>query len=191
MATGTLQRMGHEDLPHTGRNIIEILLSRFPGHRHRGMLPWTHSQKSGSDQGLGILRIPFVTGHLLNDKLVKGFILIEGSNHIVPIPPGILSLIVIGKSRRVCIANHIEPMSPPLFTITGIFQQSVDHFSESFIVGRSVLEKGIHFFGCRGQPNQVKGRTPDQGTTISLFGRTQSNMIQLVIDKCVHRMSPF
>ena len=66
---------------------------------------------------LSFIGIQFITGQLLNDESIVGFILIKCTDHIIPVTIGIESGVIIGETTRVGIACDIQPVSGKIFTI--------------------------------------------------------------------------
>ena len=67
-----------------------------------------------------------ITGDLLDDKLVKGHISIEGVNHPVTVGPAIAKLVGL-ETIAIGVARQIQPRTCPALSITRRGQQLVDH----------------------------------------------------------------
>ena len=117
MALCTAQHLTQKGLPDCIDRIIEILL---PGHRlhaHPGMFVGSHPQVTDGQLVAGIRLVQFISGNLLCHELVERHISIEGTNNVIPIPPGDRTRIVTGKATGVSITGDIQPVLGPLFSI--------------------------------------------------------------------------
>ena len=127
MALGTSQGCGEK---HFANVIDEVIQVQLPGNRlrdHRGP-PGPRPEKTGGDQVLCVSWIQFITGNLLDHKLVVRLVLVKGANDIITVSPEIRSLIVIGEAGRIGVPHHIQPVLAPTFTIMGAGKQTVDQF---------------------------------------------------------------
>ena len=83
--------------------------------------------------------MPFISGDLFQDKVIKRFVPVERTDHIVSVPRGGRSFIVVGETRGICIANDVQPMSAPLFAVTGIVKQAVDYSCKGLFIRVAVI----------------------------------------------------
>ena len=110
VAASALQGMCQERFADAISNVVKKSLPSDFGNFHSGQFPGAHAQKARCDNRVRIVRIHFITRDLLSDELVIGLVLVEGTNHVVSIPPRVTTFKVVGKTRTVCITSHIQPM---------------------------------------------------------------------------------
>ena len=72
------------------------------------------------------VRIEFIPGELLSYEVCIGFVLVERSNHVVPIAIGGRPKIILLVSIRLGEANQIQPESSPTLPVSRVVQQSID-----------------------------------------------------------------
>ena len=77
--------------------------------------------------GIGLCRPQFIAGHLFHQEPVERFALIETPDYIIAVTPRLFVIDVGFIAARVCIANHIQPITSQAFTKRSGRQQSVDH----------------------------------------------------------------
>ncbi len=70
-----------------------------------------------------------ISSNLFLDELVVGCVRVESRDTVVAIWPGVGSLGVNFEAVRIRIANDIEPVLSPAFTVAWRRQQTFDHFS--------------------------------------------------------------
>src|SRR5262249_53903897 len=75
-----------------------------------------------------------IGGELVLNKLVKGQVLIEGADHIIPvgISVGAQSIFAICQNEifRIGVASDVEPMSAPAFAVAGGGEEPFDDVCE-------------------------------------------------------------
>ena len=94
-----------------------------------------------------------VPGKLPSGELVKGKVVVEGTDHPVAVGPH-AALVVEVQAVSVRITGGIEPGARHVFAIARGRQESVHDALVS--AGRAVGEKGIHFRGCGRKPGKVQ-----------------------------------
>ena len=126
VATGALQGLGEEGFADAVGDIIEEALPCDLGHLHGGEFPRTHTEESGGDDELGIVRVDLIAGDLLADEFVVRFVVVEGAYHVIAIAPGITAFVVVGEATAVGVAGDIEPVLGHAFAVVGTGEEAID-----------------------------------------------------------------
>ncbi len=147
-----------------GEHVIELVVANllfvFLCVCRGGRPPWSGSQKSRGDHGLGIGGRILVTGNLPLRKGVEGEVLIQRPNHPVAIRPGMGAVEVGFVAIAVGVTSHIEPVPPPSFTVAGAREESVD---EPLVgIGRRIFNEPCNVLGTGGQAVESKGDPADE-----------------------------
>ena len=155
----------------------------FPKLRVSDEIPGTRGNEARGDNTLRVIRKQDVAGQLFFQKACVRFVVVERTNHVVSVGPGIEARLVFVVAMRLTIVNRVQPVSSPTFSITWRRQQTVDQF----FVGerRLVVHKIPHFFRSRRKTVQVVGQAPNQGTSIGLGRRRQAFLLELCQNECV------
>ena len=109
-----------------GNQIVEVFVPPFrvvflaEGH------PRTRAEEPGGDQRVIGPGIELVAGELFLQKDVVRLVLIERANHIVPITPGVGTVVVLLEAARVRVARHVQPMPPPPLAVMRRGEQPID-----------------------------------------------------------------
>ena len=170
------------DLKGVGDDLIarQLRLRRTVARRIGG-----HAQETGGHQTIQIAvgqiggdgRQEFVASQLLGDEIVEGAILVEGPDHVVAVSPGPRTLgIGLHAPVGVGISRHIEPVTPPTFTISRRIQKPI-HPALVGGIGR-VRHEGIDFFWSRRKTSQVEGQPADQLLRFRGLGKAQALLLQ-------------
>ena len=72
-----------------------------------------------------------IPGNLFNHKFIVRLVLIEGTNDIVAVTPGIRSFIVIGVTAGISIAGYIQPVLSPAFTVMRAGEKFINELAPS------------------------------------------------------------
>ena len=67
-----------------------------------------------------------VAGDLLLHETAVGFVLIEGTDHVIAIGPGVGPRLVLVVAMRFAVMDHIQPVPGPAFAVAGRGQQPID-----------------------------------------------------------------
>ena len=175
MAFGTAQLVGEEGDADGVDDVIEVLLAGHDRDAHRGVLPGSHAQEAGGDEMVGVAGLELIAGQLFTDELVVGFVGVEAADHVVAVAPGVWSRIVVGETRRVGVAHHVEPVAGHLFAVVGAPEEPLNERLPGlawifFPVGEEIID----LLRARRQAGQVVGRAPDEGCGVRSRGRSQA-----------------
>ena len=163
------------------------MLPGDPEYAHSGLLPWTHPEESRRHQVLYIALIDFIARNLLPDKLVVGLVGIKGPHHVIPVTPRVGPGVVIGKSCRVRIAGHIQPMAPELLPVMGAGHKAAGVGPHRGLrIFSKLLLKLLNLARRRRQAGQSESHPPDQFSRTCHRGRFQTSLLQPAINKPVH-----
>src|SRR5581483_4579022 len=83
------------------------------------------------------------------------------------------------------VANHVEPVPPPLLAVSGRSEQAVNYFLESR--RRLVAEERLNLFGRRRQSGQVESSASDQRALVGVGNRLQVFFFKFCEDEVVNR----
>jgi hypothetical protein len=100
----------------------------FPHAYHQCLIPWTRSQEPKRDGSLGIVWKKCVAGYLFLHEAKVRFVLVQRSNDIVTIMPGVRTYVVMIVAVGIGIVCYIEPMPSPMLAIAWGGEQLVYHF---------------------------------------------------------------
>ena len=100
-----------------------------------------------------------ISSQLLDHKLIKRQIAVEGPHHPVSIGPH-LSVVIQVQPVGIAIASGIEPEPGHMLTVVGRLHEPVNHFFVS--VWRGIGQKGINFLRSGWQAGQVQRDPADQ-----------------------------
>ena len=144
-------------------HVIQILLPRDRGYAHRRVLPRAHAQEAGREHVIGVVGLEFITGDLLAHKLVVRLVGIKRAHHVIAIPPRVRPRVVIGKSGRIRVPHHIQPMPRHLLAVMRAGQQPIDQRRPSRV--RILLPRRDKFkclLRSRRQAGEAVGHPPYQ-----------------------------
>ena len=126
---------------HRGRQNLELV--GYNGHplgdeslRNAVRAVRTHSQEACCDEFVAILGVErqrlslvieqFVAGDLFRKELVVWLVRVEGTNHPVPVAPGMRAhRVEVDLALRVRVSRRIQPASPPVLAVAIRLEQSV------------------------------------------------------------------
>ena len=120
---------------------------------------------------LGVVGLEQIAGNLLPDELVIGQIAIEGGDDVVAVPVGVRVGQILVETVRLRIADDVEPVPAPTFTVAGRVEQTIDQPGERF--GRVVGQEGVDFLRCRRQAVQIERGAADQRPPVGRPRRLQ------------------
>src|SRR5262249_32766121 len=106
--------------------------------------PGTDPVVSRGSQAVLVPVFEFVPGQLLKDEPGVGFVLIEGPDDVVPVPPGVGDVIVMLIAGAVRVAHHIEPEPAPSLPVMRGGEQALDQILIG--AGRWIAREGVYFF---------------------------------------------
>ena len=170
VTAGALQGMGEEGLANAIAHVVKEALSGDLRHLHPRQFPWAHAQETRRDDHLRIIRLDLVARDLLADELIVALIRVEGTHHVIPITPGVPSLVVIGEAGRIGVTGHVQPVLGHALSVVRGREQPVDQGGEGLGLGPRVFDEGRYFFRLRRQAKQVERRAADQGDTVGSRG---------------------
>ena len=147
VALETAHRGTEKRLAHGIDHIIQIKLPRLRYLHHR-RIPRAHAQKRTGHQLLSLAGVvllsvlarvlklipvtgtlaqrgigQFVTGDLLNHKLIVRPVFVKSTDDIVTVPPHVGALVVVGVTSRVGVTGDIQPMLSPTLAVMRTGQQ--------------------------------------------------------------------
>ena len=150
MALETAHRGAEKRLAHGIDHIIQIKLPRLWFLHHR-RIPRAHAQKRTGHQLLSLASVvllsvlarvlklipitdalaqrgigQFVTGNLLDHKLIVRLVFVEGTDDIVTVAPHVGALVVVGVTSSVGVTGDIQPMLSPTLAVMRTGQQRGD-----------------------------------------------------------------
>ena len=96
------------------------------------------------------------------DELVVRLVIVEGTNHVIAIAPGIPSLVVVRETGRIRVARHIKPMLRHALAVVRGDEQTLDNIGKGFCIRPRVLHERFHLFRLRRQADEVKRRASNQ-----------------------------
>ena len=156
----------------------------------------SHAQESGSDQRFHLIRsqgielsvvYQLVARDLLQQESVVGFVVVEGSDDVVPVAVGMGPQIVgMDLSFGVGVPGRIQPVSAPAFPVLRGIQQPVDQPFIGLRVGVPVV--GPDFVGGGRQAHQVQVGAAHQGQAVGRGSKTEPAGLQLFQQKGVDRV---
>ena len=144
-------------------------------------------QKTGRDLRLRIPRKQFISRKLFLHKLVIGFVFIKRLDHIIPVTPGIGTIVINPVSVRIRIPHQIQPMPRPAFPILGAREQLIDNLFIRIV--RRITDKRCDLFRRWRQSNQVKINATNERRTICFTGWRQPMGLHLGDDKVINRVT--
>ena len=113
---------------------------------------------------------------LFGEKLVEGHVGIEGVDHIVAIPPGLLKHHRPPAPARLRKPRDVEPVAGHPLTKLRRFQQPVDH--RCLRLAGAVFQKRFQCLGCGRQAGEVKGHPPQPGPSLGIGSRLLAGRFQ-------------
>ena len=126
---------------------------------------------------MGSRRREQIARYLLDDETVVGHVGVEGVDHVIPVAPGFRKIEILIQAGGVGVANDVQPMPPPSFTVSRRGQQAI-HQPGECSRGR-VRKEFLDLIHCRRQTVKVEFRSPQQGQPGSLRGRGETVFFQL------------
>ena len=133
VALGASQWRPEKGLPNVVHHIIKIVLPADNWRRHGGVLPWSHAKESLGHNHLRVLGIQVFPSHLFKNKPGIGFILIEGTDNVVAITPGVGSLEVVRETAGVSVTGDVQPVLTPTLSVMRAFQQTINQIHISLM----------------------------------------------------------
>ena len=196
VAAGAGQGQAHhrraQDLDLIGNHVQPL------GHEVLGAGPGAvgrHAQEAGGNQrfhlvgsqGLnGAVVHQLVARDLLQQEAVVGFVVVEGSDDVIPVAIGMGPQIVgMDLSFGIGIAGGIQPVSAPTFPVVHGIQQPVDQPFVGLRVG--VLMVGSDFRGRRRQAHQVQVGPAYQGQAVGRGSEGEPAGLQLFQQEGIDR----
>ena len=148
-------------------------------------VPRTGRDEPGRDDAPRVARLEHVAGDLLADESAVRHILIQGSDHIIAIGPGMIPALVLVVAVGIAVVDDVEPVPAPSLAVSGRGEQPIDQL----LVGiRGVVaEEPVDLLGRRRQAVQVEGEAADQGPAIGLGAVMQPLGLQPAEDERVDR----
>ena len=126
-----------------------------------------------------------IIGELHDDELIVWKVAVKSLHHPVAIKPsrcgGIEPL-----GRLVRVTSQVEPMPPPAFAVVRGSEQTFHDLFKG--IRRIVSHEGIHFLGCRREPDQVEAHSTNQDAPARLWVREQAVFLHFLKEKTVDRV---
>ena len=165
-------------LSHVDRRVAPVSHVPEPGPQHR-LVGSRHRVTSRARQ-----EIPC---DVLDQEQVVGHIVIERSDHVVAVFPGVGCDVIGLVTARLGKSHQVQPVASPVFTKTSAGEKPInDPFVR--LVG-PVAEEGIHL-GRRGwHATEIVGHPPQPGRPVRIGHRCQLPGHQLFQDVLVNRRS--
>ena len=117
VALGALEWVGEEGLADGVDDVIEPELAGLLEDGHGGLLPRSHAEEAGGDEGVGVSGGEFVAGKLLEDEGGEGFILVEAADDVVAVAPGVGAGVVVCEAGGIGVADDIEPVAAEVLAV--------------------------------------------------------------------------
>ena len=111
-----------------------------------------------------------VAGHLLDDKLVVGQVLVERPDQVVSVAVGERDVVIELVPRRFGEPDQVHPVPRPALAVVRRSKQTVDHPGERLSRRGRVVLKRRNLLGSRREADEVERRAADQGGTVSVGG---------------------
>ena len=171
---GQAQECGHGVHHH----IVAIVVARdqaiglaFRQFNMPDKIPRPGGDETGGHNAVGIARKQHVPGELLLDETRIGGVVVEGSNDVVAVRPGVGPRFVFVVTVGFAVVNHIQPVSRPAFAVTRRAQQAIDH---GFVrIRAAVRNELLDLLRRRRQPGEIKAEPPDQRHAVGFRGRSE------------------
>ena len=139
MATST----GNRDTEKGLRDGVDLLISEIHGELARISAIErfrADGEKAGGDEVFRAFSIALVrhqvTGDLLADELIKGFVLVNRVDDVIAIPPGLREGHIDIAARGLGIAGDIEPVTCPTFGELAAVEQLIEQAIGGHLLGR-------------------------------------------------------
>jgi len=126
VATGALNGHGAKGIEDIRYHVVTVQVA---GHlavdlrlRHLSMsyeIPRSGSEKTESEDTIGLTRVKSVAGNLFLYELPIGFVLIEGAYDVITIGPGIGAKLILVVPASVGVLGHVQPMAGETFPVAG------------------------------------------------------------------------
>ena len=126
-----------------------------------------------------------VARNVLTNELIVRNVFIEGADHVVAIAPRLPFVVVVLMTIRFGIANEIEPVPRPAFSIVRRCQQPFDHLLKG--VGRFVVHKGLRLCRSWGQSDQVERHPSNQRSSVRRRSGLKSLLLEFCEQECIDR----
>ena len=126
-----------------------------------------------------------IPSELLDGKLVKPLVLVEGADGIISESPDTAPRIT-WITCRICIPGQIHPEPRPVLPKSGFRQQPV-HKTNVGVWGTVALEP-LQLRQCRGKPRQIQRRPPRQRCAVRLGRNLEPLGYKAAVKKAVHRV---
>ena len=179
---GAVHRQAKEDLRSRQQDVVQVVVERL-FLADRFIIPDSETVVAGCDDGVGRSRFEFVASQLLLNELRVRLVGVEAVDDVVAVPPrkrlGIIAFVAVAFG----VANQVEPMSPPAFSILRRVQQPVDDLFERAV--RLVIDEGFDVADRRRQASEVVVRSADQFLFFGRRSRCQIGGFKLLQDEVV------
>ena len=168
VAAGAADAQPEEDLARDVGDVIQDV-GPLPAHVALVVFVGPEPEVAGRHPQLGIVGIELVTGKLLGQEAVVGFVGVEGPHDIVAVTPGLGTDGILPVTVRLGIAHEVEPVPPPALAVARRGQQAVDQSLVSFrgVVG----EECVDFLGGRRQARSGRRWHVESRSACRLQGR--------------------
>ena len=120
----------------------------------------TEAVEAGRDEGLVFAGGDLIAGQLFLNKTIVRLIVVEGTNHVIAVAPGIGTEIVVLETLGLGEPDNVQPVLAPVLSVMFARQQAIDNLLPGF--GRSVIYECGNF-GRRGwKTREIERDAADQ-----------------------------
>ena len=117
VAAGTLNSHAQNSASQCFQHIIQIIPAPFRIVFFTEIYPGSGSQESGGNARLMSGVVELISRQLFGNKLVVRFVIVESSNDIIAIAPGVGPVYILFIAIGVGITGYIQPVAAPAFPI--------------------------------------------------------------------------
>ena len=171
VTTGAVDRDPQKGLTDGADKIFQFFLPHPGLHDRAGLavadlVPGTGDEEPGGNDTVPTHGFQHIPRNLLSREQIIGLVGIETPDHIVPVTPGIRPELVPLKPLAFTVADDIEPMPRPAFTVAGGGQKSLDQLCGGGPVTVRIRHEGLGFFRSGRQPVQIKSEPPNEEASV-------------------------
>ncbi len=188
----TLHRDRAKGIHGGGHHVIPVEMPRHLAVdlllRHLGVpneVPRPGRDEAGRHDPIHRLGPEHIPRQLLLHESRVGLVLVESSDHVVAIRPGIGTWLVLVVAVRLPVVHHVEPVARPALPVTWPSQQVVDQLLVSPRI--VVADEGLHLARRGRQADQVEIQAADQGAPVSLRRERKPVLAMSFHDEAIDR----
>ena len=135
VAASALNRDTAERVERSGDHIIAVQIAGHLavdfGFRHFDVsdeVPWSSGDKTESQDSIGLTGKQRIAGNLFLHETSVRFVVVERADHVIAVRPGIGTQFVFIIAAGVGVADDVQPVASPTFSILRRTEQSIDKF---------------------------------------------------------------